>query len=232
MRVHYLQHEPFEGLGSMEPWFHAHGDLLASTHLYADPRLPGVADFDWLVIMGGGMSVNDEARLPWLRPEKQLVRTAIDAGRTVLGVCLGAQMIANVLGARVYRNKVKEVGWWPVEREPGTGAGPLSAVFPPRSDAFHWHGETFDLPVGAVRLARSEACLNQAFALGERVVGLQFHLETTVESARGLIEGSAADLAPGPFIQPAADILARPERFMELNRLMARLLETLAARRP
>ena len=138
-------------------------------------------------------------------------------------------MIANVLGARVYRNNVKEVGWWPVEREPGAGMSPLDAIFPTQIDAFHWHGETFDLPPKARRLARSEACLNQAFAFGERVVGLQFHLETTLESARGLIEGSAGDLAPGPFVQPAAEILARPERFVELNRLMSRLLATLAA---
>ena len=81
MKVHYLQHEPFEGLGSMEPWFRGHGASIAATHLYADPRLPDVADFDWLVVMGGGMSVNDEAALPWLRPEKQLVRAAIAWGR-------------------------------------------------------------------------------------------------------------------------------------------------------
>jgi len=229
MRVHYLQHEEFEGLGSMEPWFRAHGAVLGSTHLYRGEVLPETTAFDWLVIMGGGMSVNDEAALPWLRSEKELVRRAIAANQRVLGVCLGAQMIASALGAKVYRNQEKEIGWWRLSREPGATEHPIGAIFPESAEVFQWHGETFDLPPGAVRLARSTACLNQAIAVGPRVLGLQFHLETTEISARALIEGSSGDLAnPGPFVQTPAAMLARPERFDFLNAQMARVLDALA----
>ena len=214
----------------MEAWFRANGHLLSATHLYRGEALPDVAAFDWLVIMGGGMSVNDEAALPWLVAEKELVRRSIAAGKRVLGVCLGAQMIASALGAKVFRNHTKEIGWWPLTCEIGAATQSLGAALPEGAEVFHWHGETFDLPTGAVRLARSEACVNQAIAVGPRVLGLQFHLETTEDSARELIAGSAGDLQnPGPFVQTAAAMLARPERFLLLNRQMALVLEALAA---
>ena len=229
MRVHYLQHEPFEGLGSMEAWFRANGATLSSTHLYRGEALPELASFDWLVLMGGGMSVNDEATLPWLVSEKALVRSAIAADKRVLGVCLGAQLIASALGAKVYRNHAREIGWWPLRREGAVATHPLGTALPANAEVFHWHGETFDLPDGAVRLARSEACLNQAIAVGPRVLGLQFHLETTEASARELISGSAADLQnPGPFVQTAEAMLARVEHFVVLNAQMTRVLEALA----
>jgi len=230
MRIRCFQHEPFEGMGSMAPWFRGRGHEIASTHLYRGEPLPMLDDFDWLVVMGGGMSVNDEHALPWLVPEKALVRGAIAAGKRVLGVCLGAQLIASALGARVYKNAVNEIGWWKLTREPEAAGHPLGAALPDGSEVFQWHGETFDLPPGAVRLARSEACLNQAIAVGPRVLGLQFHLETTEGSARELIAGSAGDLAnPGPFVQAPAAMLARPERFLALNTRMAALLAALAA---
>ncbi|HLP03209.1 MAG TPA: type 1 glutamine amidotransferase [Opitutaceae bacterium] len=230
MRIHYLQHEPFEGLGSMEAWFRGRGDAIAATHLYRGDALPDLTDFDWLVLMGGGMSVNDEAELPWLVAEKALVRRAIAAEKRVLGVCLGAQLIASALGAKVYKNATKEIGWWKLSREPGATGHPLGAALPDGAEVFHWHGETFDLPPGGVRLARSEACLNQAVAVGPRVLGLQFHLETTEASARELIAGSAGDLRnPGAFVQTPEAMLAQPLRFAALNAQMARVLETLAA---
>ncbi len=229
MRIHYLQHEAFEGLGSMEAWFRAGGHTLSATHLYRGEALPEPAAFDWLVIMGGGMSVNNEAALPWLVPEKELVRRAISAEKRVLGVCLGAQMIASALGAKVYRNATKEIGWWPLTREVGAATHPLGAALPDGAEVFQWHGETFELPPGGMRLARSEACANQAVAVGPRVLGLQFHLETTEASARELIAGSAGDLEnPGPFVQAAEAMLARPQRFAALNRQMAGVLEALA----
>ena len=214
----------------MEAWFRGRGDAIASTHLYRGDPLPALDDFDWLVVMGGGMSVNDERELPWLVPEKALVRSAIVAGKHVLGVCLGAQLIASALGARVYKNAVKEIGWWKLMREPGAAEHPLGAALPDGIEVFHWHGETFDLPAGAVRLARSEACLNQAIAVGPRVLGLQFHLETTEASARELIAGSAGDLvSPGPFVQTPEAMLAQPARFAALSTRMAALLAALAA---
>ena len=213
----------------MEAWFRGRGATISASHVYRGDPLPALGDFDWLVVMGGGMSVNDERELPWLVPEKALVRSAIAAGKRVLGVCLGAQMIASALGARVYKNALKEIGWWPITREPAAVGHPLGAALPDGSEVFHWHGETFDLPAGAVRLARSSACLNQAIAVGPRVLGLQFHLETTEASARELIAGSVGDLASlGPFVQTPEAMLAQPERFLALNTRMAALLAALA----
>jgi GMP synthase (glutamine-hydrolysing) len=228
MRVHYLQHEPFEGLGGLESWFLQHGARLSSTHLYRQEPLPAVEDFDWLVMMGGGMSVNDERQLPWLVAEKDFVRRAFAAEKHVLGICLGAQLIASALGARVYRNTEREIGWWPIRRDPAAAGHPLAEALPDGGDVFHWHGETFDLPAGAVRLAGSEACRNQAMAVGSHVLGLQFHLETTTESAQALIRDCAGDLRPGPYVQTADAIMDRPERFTALAGCLDRLLDALA----
>jgi GMP synthase-like glutamine amidotransferase len=206
MRVHCLQHVPFEGLGRMEGIFAAKGCSVAGSPLYASPQLPGLGDFDALVAMGGPMSVNDEADYPWLAAEKALVREAVGAGKIVLGVCLGAQLIASSLGARVYRNAEREIGWFPIEGLAAPGSGLFA--FPPEQGVFHWHGETFDLPAGATRLARSAGCANQAFQIGRRTIGLQFHLETSPESARLLVENCRSELTGGRYVQAEAELLA------------------------
>ena len=172
------------------------------------------------------MSVNDEGEFPWLAPEKQLIRDAIQSGKAVLGVCLGAQLIASAMGARVYRNHVKEIGWFPVQRFPSIGTSTFR--FPPSVEVFHWHGETFDLPSGATRLARSEGCENQAFQLGRSVMGLQFHLETTPESAREIVAHCRAELLPSKYVQSEAAILAAPpEKYRAINNLMSEVLSFL-----
>lgn len=223
MRAHYLQHVAFEGLGSIAAWLDAAGYATTGAHLYRSANLPQADDFDLLIIMGGPMSVHDEADFPWLAAEKQLIRQAIAADKAVLGVCLGAQLIAAALGAPVYRHHFKEIGWFPVFR-----AGPEDGSvfhFPPQAQVFHWHGDTFDLPPGAIHLARSEGCENQAFQLGERVIGLQFHLETTPEAVRDMVAHGRAELTPARFVQTETAILtAPPERQRTTNRLMADVL--------
>jgi len=228
MRALYLQHEPQEGLGSIEAWLAARGFEIHGTMLHEGETLPGTGDFDLLIIMGGGMSTNDEDKLTWLRAEKELIRAAIAENKTVLGVCLGAQLIASALGSHVYRNAEKEIGWHPIR---GIASSDASVFrFPSVCDAFHWHGETFDLPPGAVHLAESEACKNQAFQIGARVIGLQFHLETTPETARQFASSGRSDLKPGKFVQSEEQILsAPPEKYRELNGLMARVLSHLNA---
>jgi GMP synthase-like glutamine amidotransferase len=173
------------------------------------------------------MSVNDEAAHSWLRPEKRLIAQAVEKGKTVLGICLGAQLIASAVGARVYPNGCKEIGWFPVRRAAGSDSA-LARLFPNSLEVFHWHGDTFDLPRGAVRLLESEACANQAFFIGEKVVGLQFHLETTPESALALIANSRAEIVPGATIQTEQEMLRKPGRFAAINRLMDSVLEYLA----
>ena len=233
MRVHVLRHAAFEGLGSMASWLERAGAVVTETRCYDQPGLPRARDFDWLIVMGGPMSVNDEASFPWLGPEKKLIAEAIDAGTVVLGVCLGAQLVACALGARVYPAVRKEIGWFPVYAVPktrtasGAAPQPLASVVPDGTTVFHWHGDTFDLPRGSVHLLRSDACDNQAFSVGNHVLGLQFHLEMIPEGAVTLIEHCGGEIKVGATVQPGAQILGEPDRFTRINAMMDRLLDSL-----
>jgi GMP synthase-like glutamine amidotransferase len=224
MRAHYLQHVPFEGLGSIEYWLQANGYKISATHLYQSAEFPDVNDIDLLIIMGGPMSVNDEADLPWLIAEKQFVKKTIAAGKPVLGICLGAQMIANAMGANVYPNSKKEIGWFPIHNSSKDKHNVFQ--FPDSATVFHWHGETFDLPANAKLLASSQACVNQAFQLGSNVIGLQFHLETTPASLRDIAAHCADELAAGEFVQSLEEMSAVDQKqFDEINLLMGKVLE-------
>ncbi len=226
MRAHYLQHVPFEGLGSIEPWLKSAGYEIKNTRLFETTELPDLQEVDILIVMGGSMSVNDEDKFPWLVQEKQFIRSAIEANKPVLGVCLGAQLIAIALGARVYQNQCKEIGWFPVQGVPATGDSAFR--FPFSVEVFHWHGETLDLPSGAVRLARSEGCENQAFQIGQTVIGLQFHLETTPESAREIVSHCRDELIPSKYVQTEKEILSvKAENYQSINRMMDSLLSFL-----
>ena len=177
MRAHYLQHVPFEGLGSIETWLHSAHASISATRLYEEAHFPALESFDLLIIMGGPMSVNDEDQFPWLRLEKKFIRQSIKSNKAVLGICLGAQLLAHVLGAAVPRNPVKEIGWYPLHK---TDAGTDDAVLAPlqaQTPVFQWHGCRFDIPKDAVHLARSADCEQQAFRYGDNAYGFQFHLE-------------------------------------------------------
>jgi len=226
MNVHVLQHVPFEGLGSIGPWLAARYAKLTMTSFFADASLPDVAGLDLIIALGGPMSVNDEAALPWLRSEKAFIHDAIQRGVAVLGICLGAQLIASALGARVYPNPVKEIGWFPIQT---TDATSDTVPLPGNRPVFHWHGETFDVPAGAIHLARSAGCSHQAFQLGHTVVALQFHLETTPENVHALVQHCPEDLGPGPFVQSGAELLAGPpDGFRDINAAMDQVLAYLA----
>jgi len=222
--MHYFQHVPFEGLGSIEQWISARGYHLTATKLYQNEPMPDMEGVELLVIMGGPMGVHDEDRFPWLAMEKRFIEKAMSKGKAVLGICLGAQLIADVLGARVYPNRFKEIGWFPIEL---TEAGQHSSLFgflPARLEVFHWHGDTFDLPAGAVHMARSEACTHQAFVYNERVIALQFHLESTAEGIEALIENCSGELINGSYIQTPSQLNAHPKAFSIINGAMNELL--------
>jgi GMP synthase-like glutamine amidotransferase len=235
VRVQVFQHVPFEDLGSIRPWLVARGADVHYTRFFAHDPLPSVDDFDALIVLGGPMSVNDEALHPWLTQEKQLLRDAIAHDRPILGICLGAQLIASALGARVYPNAVKEIGWFPLRGVPISPSSSAAASqpkfqFPAESIVFHWHGDTFDLPEGAIRLASTAVCQNQAFQLTRNVLGLQFHLETTPESAKLMIEHGADELVTAPYIQTAAQMLDAPaSRYEAINQLMENVLAAVFA---
>jgi GMP synthase-like glutamine amidotransferase len=228
LRAHYFQHVPFEGLGSIQSWLDANGYDTSSTGFFAaGHQLPAVDAVDLLIIMGGPMSVNDEADLPWLAAEKQFVRDCIAAGKPVVGICLGAQLIANCLGGKVYPNGEKEIGWFPVLNR--AAANLTLFQFPEEFTAFHWHGETFDLPEGASLLASSHACKNQAFQIGSKVIGLQFHLETTPASAQALVKHCGDELVAGDYIQSPGQILfAQGGEYEQINGIMRAVLDYVA----
>lgn len=225
MRIHLLQHVAFEGLGSIEEWARANKAEITASRLFAGEELPVVDGFDWLVVMGGPMNIYQEESYPWLAAEKAFIAEAIGAGKIVLGVCLGAQLIADCLGAAVTRNRQREIGWFPL-----TSVHPaVRDIIPDGAVVMHWHGDTFALPAGAQLLASSEACDHQGFIYQQgRVVGLQFHLETTAASLAALIEHGSDDLTPaGPYIQNASEMQADPARFTAINQMMAALLTRL-----
>ena len=222
MKVHVLQHVPFEGLGSMAAWLSDRGAEVQYTRFYASPDLPDPGNLDLVIAMGGPMSVNDEREYPWLVAEKAFIREAVRRGTAVLGVCLGAQLIAGALGAKVFPNAEKEIGWFPVEAVAADGD---VFRFPREAVVFHWHGETSDLPWGAVRLARSVGCENQAFQIGRNVIGMQFHLETTPESADLIIRKCRGEIVRGTYIQTEDAMRQVPESaYAGINRLMGDLL--------
>lgn len=229
MRVHYLQHVPFEGLGSIETALQERQATISVTRLYAQESLPSQESFDLLIVMGGPMSINDEAIYPWLVAEKAFIRATIDADKPVLGICLGAQLIAGCCGGRVYPNADKEIGWFDIAPQPTDDSTTFTFAEP--LPVFHWHGETFTLPTGARLLASSTACRHQAFQLaGKPVIGLQCHLETTPDSLLALVEHCGDELVPAPYIQSKETLLATPATsFARINQQMNEVLEYLLA---
>ena len=182
MRLHWLGHVPFEDAANIEVWAQQHSHIVTSTRLYADEPLPDVGEIDALAIMGGPMNIYQHRRFPWLVPEKQFIERALRAEIPIIGVCLGAQLIADVLN--------------------------LLEGFPDEFMAFHWHGDTFETPPSAVCLASSEACENQAFLFGRSVLGLQCHLEYSQESIEKMLIHCRDELVEAPFVQTAEEITA------------------------
>ncbi len=243
LRIHVFQHVPHEGSGSLASVFAAQGAELATTRFFADDPLPSPDAFDLLLVLGGPMNVYEHARYPWLAEETAFIGEALRAGKAVLGLCLGAQLMAVALGGRVTANAHREIGWWPVERIPDADDNERASCFPERFTTFHWHGDTFSIPPGAVALFRSEACAHQGFAWGARAVGLQFHPEITADAVEAWIEvaqksgttgaggESGGDLRPGPYVQTAAAMRdgagARAGLVAENNRAMERLFTVL-----
>ena len=228
MRVHWLQHAEHEDLGCIAPWLAARDAHVSMSCLPAGDALPAPDAFDVLLVMGGPMNIYQHAEHPWLVAEKTLIRASIDAGKKLLGVCLGAQLIADALGAPVTRNAHDEIGWFDVSLNAEGRRHPLFAEWPERFPALHWHGDTFAIPAGAHNLMHSEACARQGYALGKQILGLQFHLEVTAaDAARWL---ALEPTTPARYVQSSEVILEDIARFALNNRLMAKLLDAFLGR--
>jgi GMP synthase-like glutamine amidotransferase len=207
MRIHSLEHAPFEGPGRIATWANERGHTLTRTALHDGEAPPALDDFDLLVVMGGPMSIHEHRTHPWLPIEKRFLAEAIRARKPILGICLGAQLLADVLGGKVFQNPVKEIGWFPVRIL--DRSAPFTA-FPERLTVMHWHGDTFTIPDGARRVAETDACVNQAFVHGDRVLGLQFHIELEKVGIEDLSAASLDEAGTAPFIQTREQLLAPP----------------------
>jgi GMP synthase (glutamine-hydrolysing) len=228
LRIHYFQHVAFESLGSIEEWISLSGHSLTSTRFFERAKLPEIADIDWLIVMGGGMSVHDEEQFPWLADEKEFIRQAIGAGKIVTGICLGSQLVSEALGARVYQNKDKEIGWFDIELTCFAKSNNLFFDMEDRTKVFHWHGDTFDLPENAIHLAFSSGTRNQAYIYNRKVLAMQFHLETTLNSLQQLIENCRNELTAGKYIQTEKEILTNKQLIESNKKVLFKILERLA----
>ncbi len=226
MRLHSLEHEPFEDLANIKIWAKNRGHSISRTLLFNNEELPDMNDFDWLVIMGGSMNIYEEEKYPWLNEEKNFIAEAIASKKIVLGVCLGSQLIADVLGGRVSKNRYKEIGWFPVTLTGEAKSSPIFNTLPGKFIAFHWHGDTFEIPPGAARVAESEGCVNQAFEYG-RVIGLQFHIEYSVESINLMFQNCGDELVDGKYIQKPDEIIPQNSNVVETQRLLDMLLDNM-----
>ncbi|CAN5816149.1 type 1 glutamine amidotransferase [soil metagenome] len=214
-----VQHIGIEGPGIIADWVRERGGSIATTHLYAGDSLPDLSAVDFLILMGGPMNIYQDRDYPWLRTERAWIKDFLATGRPAVGICLGAQFLADALGGRVTQNPVVEIGWAPVHF---SAEGRERFPFLPASqEVIHWHGDTFELPIGSIRLGSSDRCANQGFLYNDRVLGLQFHPEMNREDLTRLVEAEA-------LVPNGEDMLARPDKaYTSAQDLLQQMLDGL-----
>lgn len=223
MNLHAIQHVPFETVGSIEEWAKMHGYTLSITKMFDGDPLPALHAVDGLIVMGGPMGAYDDHLYSWLSQEKMYIQSAVREKKKILGVCLGAQLIAAVLGAVVHKNLYKEIGWFPV-RPTDDGKKVFSSFN--EQIVFHWHGDTFEIPHSAQRLFESDGCKNQAFLYNNHVLGLQFHLELTANELDDLIQHCQNELIADKYIQMETQLKSlHTNYFLENKRALFSLLD-------
>ena len=215
MKFHVLQHAAYEGPGEIAVWAEKRGHSISTSHLYRGDALPALQDFEALIIMGGEMNIYQYRDWPWLQPETEFIQTALQDGKRAVGICLGAQFLADVLGSRVVQNPVHELGWYPV-----TWTAESREFFPGLPSSclvLHWHGDRFSLPKGATRLAISEGCPEQGFVIPGKALGLQFHMEVDPSLVKLYVE-SQGNWPTGKYVQDPGEILSQAGKHCETNR--------------
>jgi len=228
LRIHYIQHISYERPGFIENWAISNHHKLTVTRLYEGIEFPSLSEFDWLILMGGPMSVYNKDQNPWLNAEKEFIKTVIKADKIIIGICLGSQILADVLGAKVYPNRKKEIGWFPVFLTESGRKHKLFNNFPTSINVFHWHGDTFDLPTAAIHLFQTDICTNQAFIYNDKILGLQFHFEATPDSLKEMITNCRHELIPDDFVQTEAEIIKHADLCKEANTYLSHILNNLA----
>ena len=177
-KVLVFQHVPYEPLGLLDPMLRQHKHRIRYVNFGRDDAtIPALDNYAALIVLGGPMNIGQESEYPHLELEKQAILQAMEQEMPILGICLGAQLIASALGAKVYPAKGVEIGWHPVQTTRQAASDPLARHFADNEKIFQWHGHTFDLPTEATPLISGELCANQGFRVGHNTYGLQFHLE-------------------------------------------------------
>lgn len=227
MRVHYLQHVPFENAANIGKWAEENGHSLTKTEIFEGQTFPDITEIDLLAIMGGLMNIYQYRDYPWLKEEKKFIEKAISKKVKVIGICLGGQLIADVLGAKITQNPYVEIGWHEVTLNKKCAGMNFFEDFPEKFTAFHWHGDTFEIPDGAFHLASSQACENQAFKYDDNVLGLQFHLEYSQDSIEKMLKYCENELVEAPFVQQKESIRQGYCQINQNTLLLNRLLDKL-----
>jgi GMP synthase (glutamine-hydrolysing) len=222
-----FQHVRHEGLGTLEPLLRDAGCQIDRVNFSRQPEAqPSLDGYEGLVVLGGPMGVHDTDKYPHLSLETKLIESAVQKKTPVLGICLGAQLIASALGARVYSNEIKEIGWYDLAPTLNARDDPLFRHMERTEKVFQWHGDTFELPRGGVHLASSPLCSNQAFRYRNNVYALQFHLEidvSTIDTWLNVLENRREIANLNGAIDPNSirdETPQRMERLTELSHLV------------
>lgn len=228
LKIHCFQHVDYEDLGCIADWCNSKRHHITFTRFYKGDTLPSAENYDWLIILGGPMGVYEDEKYSWLADEKKAILAAIENKKTVIGICLGSQLIAEVLGAKVYKNLYNEIGWFDIMLTEEGKKDSLLKGFPMNTKVLHWHGDTFDLPIHAKHISYSEACKNQAFLNNDHVLGLQFHLEVTENSIKAMLHHGKHELKNEKYIQSEKKIISFIKYIEANNNSMFRILDHLA----
>lgn len=226
LNIHYYQHVNYEGLGAIQKWCDEHGHNLSRTNFKSNDSIPNPDLYDALIILGGPMSVHDESKYPWLIQEKRSIDRALNDGKKVLGICLGAQLLAQSLGASVTKSQYNEIGWHKIKLSQEASSSKHFNDFPNELISFHWHGEEFGLPANCIRIASSEACENQVFAYGDLAVGFQCHPEQTEYSIGRMLDRAGNDLKPDKYINSHQEIISNIYHAKTNNDLLYNFLDS------
>ncbi len=208
MHIHYFQHDHFEDLGYIGEWAASRHFGTSVTRFDKAQKLPQHTDYDWLVVLGGKMGVNDLAEFPWITEEIEFIRHAVKLGKTVIGICLGSQLVASALGAEVYRNKEPEIGFWPVTFSPESASDSVFRHFPAELNVLHVHFDTFKLPKNAIKMASSAITPHQAFRYKQNVFAFQFHFEVAPVNVHGFIREITPEIAEGRYSQNPEEMIS------------------------
>jgi GMP synthase-like glutamine amidotransferase len=225
MRIHYIQHHPAFEVGSIAHWAQKKKHQLTGTDLSKGELIPELGEFDMLISLGGPMGAYEEGRHLWIKQERSLMGEAIVAGKLILAFGLGAQILSQALRGGIHKNPYREIGFGEVRFNKDGQQSPLLIGLPEKITVLHWHKDLFEVPRDGHLLAKSKGCKSQGFRFHDRVMGFQFHLETTPEIIEALIKKCRGDIVKGQFVQSPDELIVASKKCKNMNGLLERILD-------